>query len=335
MGYHQEVRDLDFVRAVTGLPESLISTARLGNDFDPFVAAADYAQMNTVSENYARELQETSEDRRTGWLGHRLLRRGVRLAGITNGINPEDFDPARPKKLGLAAAFNPEKGDLAGKMICKKKILSSCSGQGKWSTVEQFGRLSMADEFPLLTFIGRLTAQKGVDVLLQAIALLSRERGKFQLLILGSGDPVLEQQLELLTAEKEFVGRICFLKGYDPKLALKIYAAGDFFLIPSLYEPCGLTDYIAQLLGNLPIVHHVGGLVKVLDGRTGFAYGEHTPKALARAMHRALILYDEDPKQLHTMQQAAVVRIRSHHSWQKVMQDYLELYAGALAMCCE
>jgi len=335
MGYHQEVRDLDFARAVTELPKSLIDAGRLGKDFDPFIAAADYAQMNTVSENYGRELQETSEDRRTGWLGHRLLRRGVRLAGITNGINPEDFDPARPKNLGLAAAFNPETGDLAGKMSCKKKILFSCSGQGKWSGVEQFGRLSTAAELPLLTFIGRLTAQKGVDVLLQAVALLSKEKREFQLLILGSGDPVLEQQLEILTAEKEFVGRICFWKAYDPKLALKIYAAGDFFLIPSLYEPCGLTDYIAQLLGNLPIVHHVGGLVKVLDGRTGFAYGEHTPKALARAMHRALALYNDNPKQLRTMQQAAVARIRSHHSWQKVMQEYLELYARALAMCCE
>ena len=334
MGYHQEVADLAFARAVTGLPESVVLAGRLGTTFDPFIAAADYAQMNTVSENYGRELQKTREDRRTGWLGHRLLRRGVKLAGITNGINPEDFNPARPKKLGLAAAFNPAKGNLAGKMICKKKILLSCSNSKKWTNVEQAGRLTMAPELPLLTFIGRLTAQKGVDVLLKAVALLTPEKRVFQLLILGSGDPALEQQLEILTAEKEFAERICFLKGYDPALALKIYAAGDFFLIPSLYEPCGLTDYIAQLLGNLPVVHHVGGLVKVLDGRTGFAYSEHTPTALAKAMQRALTLYDEDPVQLHRMQQAAVARIRSHHSWEKVMQDYLRLYGKAVAMSC-
>ncbi|MEA2115851.1 MAG: glycogen/starch synthase [Thermodesulfobacteriota bacterium] len=342
LGYHQEVADLDFARVVTGLPEFVIRSSRLGNSFDPFIAAAGYAQLNTVSENYGRELQETSEDSRTGWLGHELLQRGVKLAGITNGINPEDFNPARAKELGLAAPFNPEKGDLSGKKICKEQMLSSCSSITKWSRVEQYGRLSKNPELPLFTFIGRLTSQKGVDVLLQAVSLLlagneleeekQTKKHEFQLLILGSGDPELERQLQELTKLDIIGDRICFLKGYDPELANKIYAAGDFFVIPSLYEPCGLTDYIAQLLGNLPVVHHVGGLVKVLDGKTGIAYRDHDQDALADAMQRALELYSRDPEQLKNMQQAAVQRIRSNHSWQNVMQDYLSIYQEALEM---
>jgi starch synthase len=340
LGYHQEVGDLDFARVVTGLPEFVIRSSRLGKSFDPFIAAAGYAQLNTVSENYGRELQETSEDSRTGWLGHELLQRGVKLAGITNGINPEDFNPGKAKKLGLAAPFNPGKGDLSGKKICKEHMLSSCSRKTKWSRVQQYGRLSKDPELPLFTFIGRLTSQKGVDVLLQAVSLLladnkmEKQKHEFQLLILGSGDPELEQQLQELTKLKIIGDRICFLKGYDPDLANRIYAAGDFFVIPSLYEPCGLTDYIAQLLGNLPIVHHVGGLVKVLDGKTGIAYLDHDPDALADAMQRALKLYSRDPEQLKSMQQAAVQRIRSHHSWQNVMQDYLSIYQEALEMSC-
>jgi len=340
LGYHQEVGDLDFARVVTGLPEFVIRSSRLGKSFDPFIAAAGYAQLNTVSENYGRELQKTSEDSRTGWLGHELLQRGVKLAGITNGINPEDFNPSKAKDLGLAAPFNPEKGDLGGKKICKEQMLSSCSRKTKWSRVEQYGRLSEDPELPLFTFIGRLTSQKGVDVLLQAVSLLladkemEKQKHEFQLLILGSGDPELEQQLQELTKLKIITGRICFLKGYDPELANRIYAAGDFFIIPSLYEPCGLTDYIAQLLGNLPIVHHVGGLVKVLDSKTGIAYLEHTSDALAQAMQRALKLYSGDPEQLESMQQAAVQRIRSNHSWQNVMQDYLDIYQKALEMSC-
>jgi starch synthase len=208
--------------------------------------------------------------------------------------------------------------------------------------VEQYGHLSEDPELPLFTFIGRLTSQKGADVLLQAVSLLLADSGKgkkkqkyeFQLLILGSGDPELERQLQELTKLKIIAGRICFLKGYDPDLANRIYAAGDFFVIPSLYEPCGLTDYIAQLLANLPIVHHVGGLVKVLDGKTGIAYLEHTPDALAQAMQRALKLYSIDQHQLKNMQHAAVQRIRSHHSWQNVMQDYLSIYQKAIEMCC-
>ena len=334
LGYHQEVGDLAFARAVTGLPQSVVRRSRLGPAFDPFVAAAGYACINTVSEQYARELQETREDARTGWLGHRLLQRGVRIIGITNGINPADIDPTRPGQLGLAAAFDPLRGDLAGKRRCKEDMLSLLAGRGGVSGVEQFGTLSRDADLPLFTFIGRLTAQKGVDVLLPALAGLAGEDRGFQALILGSGDPDLEKALAAMTGQDEISGRCCFLKGYHPGLANRIYAAGDFFLIPSRYEPCGLTDYMAQLLGNLPIVHHVGGLVKVLDGRTGFSYRKHTPEALARAMRRALALFRDDPAGIRTMQRQAVEEILEHHTWDKVMASYLALYRDAQAMAC-
>jgi starch synthase len=297
------------------------------------MSAAGYAQLNTVSENYARELQRTSEDVRTGWLGHKLLQRGVRLAGITNGINPEDFNPAKPEALGLAASFSPGQGELAGKLLCKKEMLHRCSETGDWTNVSQHGQLSRNSEDALFTFIGRLTAQKGVDLLLQALPLLLADKKEtFQLLILGSGEPELEQQLEKLAVSADFSGRVCFLKGYDADLANKVYAAGDFFLIPSLYEPCGLTDYMAQLMGNLPIVHHVGGLVKVLDGKTGFSYQEQVPAELASTMQKALLLYNSDPGNIKKMQRAAVQQIYDFHSWPKVMNDYLKLYRHASAM---
>ena len=200
LGYHQEVEDLAFARAVTGLPQSVIMRGRLGRAFDPFVAAADYALINTVSEQYARELQETREDVRTGWLGHRLLQRGVRIIGITNGINPRDVDPTRPEQLGLAAPFDPLRGDLAGKRVCKQDMLDLLAQPGQVDGVEQFGTLAPDADLPLFTFIGRLTAQKGVDVLLPALAGLAAEDSGFQVLALGSGDPGLEQSLAVMTA---------------------------------------------------------------------------------------------------------------------------------------
>ncbi len=331
MGYHQEVDDLHFAEAITGLPESVIRSGLLGRSFDPFVVAADYAHLNTVSENYARELQETEDDSRTGWLGHHLLKKGIHLAGITNGINPEDFNPRAPESIGLAAAFDPAQGDLAGKWQCKKSILAAYSSVQPRPRVEQYGSLNPAEAAPLLTFIGRLTAQKGVDIFLQALSLLTKAgEENFQVLILGSGEKYLEEQLRQLTATEGFVGRLCFLKGYDPDLATQIYAAGDFFLIPSLYEPCGLTDYIAQLFGNLPIVHHVGGLVKVLHQETGFAYQQHSPQALAAVVQEALQVYRIQPEQIQAMQRAAVERIHNRHTWKQVMQDYLVLYQQAL-----
>jgi starch synthase len=331
-GYHQEVADLEFAQSITGLPKSVIRAGRLGRSFDPFVAASGYAVMNTVSENYARELQETREDARTGWLGHRLLQRGVTLAGVTNGINPEDFNPEQPEQLGLAAPFSPLQGDLSGKKLCKKNILTDFNRSGEWANVEQIGSLSLEETLPLFTFIGRLTSQKGVDLLLQSLELLLAEDTNFQLLVLGSGDPKLEEQLAEITQLEDSKGQVCLLKGYDPALATRIYAAGDFFLIPSLYEPCGLTDYIAQLLGNLPIVHLVGGLVKVEDGKTGFSYSDHSPAALAETMQRALSIFRARPEQIRTMQQAAVQRIAERHTWKKVMASYFKLYDQALAM---
>ncbi len=332
LGYHQEVDDLAFAQAVTGLPKRVILAGRLGVSFDPFMAAAGYAVLNTVSENYGRELQQTPEDARTGWLGHTLLEHGVSLAGITNGIDPAAFDPTRPERLGLAAGYDVRNGELVGKGRCKAALLARIAGNGPWDQVKQFGALAELGEVPLFTFIGRLTQQKGVDILIKAIDELLSQELSAQFLVFGSGAPEFEKQLEWLATSSVGQGKVCFLSGYDPILVHKVYAAGDFFLIPSRYEPCGLTDYISQLLGNLPIVHRVGGLVKVLDGQTGFSYNDNSAVALASAMVRALTLYRENPAGLRAMQMAAVERIAKFHTWEKVMDDYLALYQQARPM---
>ena len=335
VGYHQDIEDLHFAQAVTGLPEQVIKTGLLGSVFDPFMVAAGYAMLNTVSENYALELRKTSEDARTGWLGHNLQQIGANLDGITNGINPADFDPTKPKQLGLPASFDVVKGRLAGKRTCKEILLRSLASRRKRAKVEQFGRLTKSADKPLITFVGRLTEQKGVDLLINCFTtgILNGERD-FQLLVLGDGNLEMESRLSAMAESEELAGRVCFLKGYDQDLAVKIYAAGDFFLIPSLYEPCGLTDYIAQLLGNLPIVHHVGGLVKVIDGQTGFAYVEHSSVALAESLTRALALYREEPNVIRKMQQKAVLQIREKHTWGKVMVRYLDIYQQAIEKAC-
>jgi starch synthase len=333
LGYHQEVDDLVFAQAVTDLPKRVIMQGRLGESFDPFIAASDYAVLNTVSENYARELQQTPDDARTGWLGHALLERGVTLAGITNGIDPAAFDPTKPERLGLSAGFDIVGGAFSGKQQCKASLLDRIAAHGPWEQVRQFGTLNTVVETPLCTFIGRLTTQKGVDIFIDSIAQLLATESSCQFLLLGSGGPEFEHQLEQLTAQPLGQGRVCFLRGYDPVLANTVYAAGDFFVIPSRYEPCGLTDYIAQLMGNLPVVHRVGGLVKVTDGETGFAYSSNTPKALTEAIARALQLYRQEPATIRRMQQAAVTRILERHTWDKVMEAYMELYRKAQWMC--
>ncbi len=330
LGYHQEVEDLDFARAVTGLPRRVIEDSILNKSFDPFLAASGYAVLNTVSENYALELQQTPEDSRTGWLGHTLLARGITLAGITNGIDPRSFDPSTPQSLHLPHGFDIRRRALAGKRACKAAMLAQLATVRRWDSVRQYGVLSGSADLPLFTFVGRLTSQKGVDIIVDSLAQLLRQGNNLSMLLFGSGAADLERQMEQLAESEQGWGKICFLKGFDPALANQVYAAGDFFLIPSRYEPCGLTDYIAQLLGNLPIVHRVGGLVKVIDGETGFSYTGNSPAVLAETMQRAMTVYHSGRDAMERMQTAAVARIDQHHTWQVVMGNYMELYRLAM-----
>ncbi len=326
-GYHQEVADLPFAQAITGLPRRVIDDNLLAKSFDPFLAASSYAVINTVSENYARELQETNDDELTGWLGHELARRGVRLWGITNGIDPADYDLADYKALGLPAGFVPGSTakKMAGKAHCRQDLITTLA-TGKIAGLKQTGILDLCPELPLFTFVGRFTDQKGINILQIALKKLLPIQSNFQILILGSGEKEAEDTLNRLARSSVNRGRICLLRGFDPVIATRIFAAGDFFLIPSRYEPCGLTDFQAQLFANLPIVHAVGGLVKVIDGETGFTYKEHRPEALLTAMQRAMQLFETDKKTLRAMQKAALKLIQKQYTWDKVMNRYLELY---------
>ena len=102
-----------------------------------------------------------------------------------------------------------------------------------------------------------------------------------------------------------------------------------------LFRSCGLTDYIAQLLGNLPIVHRVGGLVKVLDGETGFSYSGDAPAELTATVLRALAIFQQEPETIVSLQRRAVERIMRCHTWDKVMEAYVNLYQQAMRMCCQ
>jgi len=326
-GYHQEIADLDFAVASTGLTRTRIFSSLLDDNFDPFLAGGEFAILNTVSENYARELRETADDLLTGWLGHTLLERNINLEGITNGIDSSLFSAKFPKKTGVAAAFDILRDkNLTGKKKCKEAILQLVNGEQEIPGIKRSGSLEQDSFLPLITFIGRLSDQKGVDILTSALDTLLRKRRDFQFLLLGSGGQQEENALVALSSQKKNRGKVCILRGFDTLLASKIYAAGDFFVIPSRYEPCGLTDFMAQLFGNLPIVHHVGGLVKVLDGRTGFAYTKQSSVQLANTMERALDVYRTSPAIIRDMQRQAVELIEKKYTWKMVSQQYLDLY---------
>ncbi len=326
VGYHQDVADLPFAHAMTELPWRVIMQSRLLGNFDPLVCAGLYAAVNTVSENYARELQESLGDEQTGWLGHHLGDLGVVLEGITNGVDPDEFSPLKGSSLGLAASFDPRKpGTLEGKEQCKRQLIETLSQHNAQSELVQHGYLEQGTDVPLFSFIGRLSEQKGIDILLGAMEKILDQFSDIQLVILGRGAAAIENSILSLVEEERNRGRVCFLSGYHTGFAFRVYSGGDFFLVPSRYEPCGLTDFIAQLFGNLPIVHHVGGLVKVINEKTGFSYVEHSPDALAEAIVRAIAAY-ENKTLMQTMLKSAAELIDRKYTWKEVKNQYLQLY---------
>jgi starch synthase len=259
--------------------------------------------VTTVSPTQAKELRTPG-----GGFGlHDLfLALGDRLVGVLNGIDQRIWNPATDAQI--TAQYSAEK--LEGKRRCKAALQRS------------FG-LPQRRRTPVFGMAGRLVAQKGLDLILGARDLLDSDA---QFVFLGSGDPRYEHALvELATAAPNRVG---VQLDFTDRLEHRLMAGADIFLMPSLYEPCGLTQMRAQRYGAPPIVRRVGGLADTVeDGATGFAFDEYTSEAFQEAAARALRGYADPPRW-----QAMVHRgMERDFGWERAVEQYLEVYRRAIA----
>ena len=314
-GYHQEIWDPRIACLLTGLDETVIAKSVLRGKADPFLLAASYASLNTVSEQYAAEILAERDVEVAGGLGRAYRERGVPLPGITNGVDGDAWDPRRPRRSGLPAAFDPGSGDLAGKRACRQALAARV---GPRSAAEQ-------PQAPLFSFVGRLTGQKGIDVLQAAIRILAGSGDCPPFIVLGTGEAAAEGMMHALA--RDMADRVAFVAAWDPALADLVYAAADFLVLPSVYEPCGLADFHGQSVGAVPLVHAVGGLRKVRDGETGYSYGNQDPATLAAAIRRCARIHRETPEALDAVRRRAFREIFDLHTWDRVHRDgYLPLY---------
>ena len=232
--------------------------------------------------------------------------------GILNGVDGEIWNPARD--AALASPYDAD--NLAGKAICKQALQAEAG-------------LVANDGAPLFVMISRLTSQKGVDLVLGALPALLRVGG--QLAVLGSGDAGLEAALR--DAARAYPDRVAVRIGYDEAFAHRLVAGADAILVPSRFEPCGLTQLYGLRYGTLPLVRRVGGLADtVVDARegdraTGFVFDEATPGALATAIERAAAHFAQSASWRTTMRRA----MAQDFSWEAAAAGYLALYAGLVA----
>lgn len=270
--------------------------------------ALQYAtKINTVSQGYRDEL--LSEPAANGLAGWYQLRQPD-FSGILNGCDYQLWDPATDQ----AISANFHAGDLAGKATCKRQLQQEC-------------QLAQSN-VPLLVAVSRVTGQKGYDILIPALKHLLNHY-PVQVVIVGSGEASYCRQLHQLTVV--FPDKFRFIEGFNEQLAHQVEAAGDFFLMPSLFEPCGLNQLYSLRYGTLPVVRLTGGLKDTVvpwpdNKATGIGFTEPNTEALLEALRQALKLY-QDQQAYKKIQQRAMTQ---SFSWEEATEQYLVLYRHAV-----
>jgi len=260
--------------------------------------------ITTVSPSYAKEIM--TEEFGCG-LNEYLKGLEGRVVGILNGIDVEKkLSEAKSRQAGPRASWKEEK-------VKNKRYLQ-----------KQLG-LKVSNDIPLFCFIGRLDAkQKGLEILHTMLRRINQE--KIELVILGTGDKPWEERLQWLATF--YPKHISCNFMFNEAIAHQIYAASDFILIPSRFEPCGLIQMIAMLFGTIPIAYKTGGLKdSIQDGVTGFLFDKYNSLALERAVTRAITLRRDHKNEFEQMTKNAMLK---DFSWKKSALKYLSLYKQLL-----
>lgn len=271
------------------------------------LGALRYADaITTVSPTYANEIQtpEFGEG-----LDGVLRERSYALQGILNGIDVAGFDPATDKRI--AANYTVE--DRSGKAVCKAKLQ------------EELG-LEVRDDRPLMVMVTRLTRQKGLDLVMYALDRILA--GGVQVAVLGTGDRDYEDGLRYF--QDKYPGTMTARIEFDPALSQRMYAAADMFLMPSKFEPCGLSQIIAMRYGTLPIVRETGGLKDTVipyneftgEG-TGFSFTNFNGDEMGDAVFRAARLFWDNRE---AWNQLVTQAMSQDFSWTRSADKYLDLY---------
>ncbi len=270
-GYRQAIPGLERAARMTGLPEIALARALFNGNVEPFLLAAEYGALTTVSPWYANELTDPAFDRFSEGISGELRRRRIEVTGITNGIDFHRYDPRDTALSLLPYPYDPIEGEFSGKYRCREEFARWLASDEAVPGIVKYGRLSACADSVYFSYHGRIAWQKGLDVLEKAARSTLDTLPGARFVVLGQGDPALEALFVMLSQRYE--GRVAYISGYERNLARLAVAISDFIVLPSAFEPCGLEDFIAQIFGTIPVAHAVGGLRKIEDGISGFLYG--------------------------------------------------------------
>lgn len=259
--------------------------------------------ISTVSPTYAKEISITQEPP----IGDVLVRRNKNLFGILNGIDTSIWSPQLDANIQIQYDTNTVE---INKKLNKKSL-------------QKYSKLP-TDDIYMIGFVGRIEPrQKGIDIIMNSLSTLISNRN-IQVIFLGTGDDETEDKLKRL--EHEYQQKICFINAFDDKLAHMIYAGCDALLVPSKFEPCGLTQLIAMRYGSLPIVRKTGGLADtVTDTVTGFVFPDYSSDSLSQKIIESYELWTQNRGMWNGMVQSAM---EQDFSWSNSAIEYEKLYVS-------
>ncbi len=296
-------------------PQTLEITGLGASVFNPegieFYGKVNFLKAGIVGADLITTVSNTySEEIRTPEFGFGLdgvlRKRGASIVGIINGIDYKEWDPSTDDFL----VNNYDKSNLLGKQACKKELIKKAS-------------LDNATRGPLICFIGRLSYQKGIDLLAEAIPDLLKEGAN--IVVIGQGDDHYQAMLD--SVRKRSHGGFFFYTEFDEPFARLAYAGSDIFLMPSRYEPCGLGQMIAMRYGTIPVARKTGGISDTIeDDKTGFLFGEYSLTSFMQAVRRALKTFNDKKAWLEMMRNA----MDKDFSWKKSAQKYIAIYQNAI-----
>ena len=340
--YHHEFYSIEDARAMTALSDDVLETGRNGSRIEPYLLAANYARLLTVSPWYAQELSSPQQEDYSDGLSWRFAERGITITGITNGIDAERYDTRFRSVSCLPFAYDPAAGWWTGKQQCRRLFFERFAKDLKipprfslplfakkidLTNIDTFGSLSLEHETNAVLFAyhGRIVRQKGIEVLADTMQSLLSQNVPIVFALCGQGEWALEDRLIALT--EQFPGKVLFLRGYSRTVSRLCTACADFFVLPSNFEPCGLEDFIAQLLGVIPVAHATGGLQKIAHLKTGFLYERNDCQTLSQLLTFLVYDFKLNPKKYSEIASYAARYIKQHYSWKRIITTaYLPLF---------
>ncbi|MGL1894036.1 MAG: glycogen/starch synthase [Spirochaetaceae bacterium] len=308
--YHQKI-NISKIKDYNIVNDEFLNTDGIGKYFDPLFSATYHSIPLTVSPYYADEIMNLQHENYTGDLGGFCNKHNIVVKGITNGVSLKHYSSLGINSLPLKKQIRIFRNSLKNKITETPSVI-------KWGSVD------FEQNRPIFLFQNRITEQKGINKFIDSFKDYVSSGGEAIFVVMGEGESTYENMLIELSSI--YNNQFCYLQGYDEELAFRLFLSSDFFILTSLWEPCGLTDFEAQLAGSIPIVHKTGGLQKVRHGETGFVFSEYNE--LKDQLLECEQLYYNNDELLQNIKKKAYKLIVEEYTWEKVvLSNYIPMFS--------